>query len=89
MNGPWSEGQVVFGLAAAALLFGLELVFSVAIIAASSLSRVALHRLAGDDNGRLGFLSAMRDFPSTYRMATAMARFRARTGEGAERISSS
>jgi len=58
----------------AAVLLLLQLTLSVALVASSTLSRVALHRLAGESHGRLAFLAELRDPYSTYRAAAALLR---------------
>jgi hypothetical protein len=68
-----SGGNVAALLLVAALLFLLQTGLSVALVAGSALSRVALHRLA---NGRawLAFLGRLREPASAHRMAAALLR---------------
>ena len=54
-------------LAAALLMFALELVLAVALVSAVSLSRVALRRLSAEAGDRLSFLEQLKAPPSTYR----------------------
>ncbi len=73
-----SESQpgliLTLSLVGALLLLALELALSVALVAASALSRVALRRLGAESGGRLRFVVSLRTPPSTYRSAAYLAR---------------
>lgn len=58
----------------AVLLLVVEFVLTVALMSASTLSRVSLHRLATDNGGSLGFLEGLKNPSSTYRIAVHIAR---------------
>jgi len=62
------------GLLAALALFLLDLVLTVAMVAASALNRVALQRLRAEAGGRLRFLADFRNAPSSHRTAAHLAR---------------
>ncbi len=74
MSGPWGQLQVVAALTAAATLFLLHVALSVALVAATSLSRITLHRLSGDLDPRFAFIESMREPRSTHRAAAALMR---------------
>ena len=74
MNGPWAEVPAALVIAGAVLLFLLETAFSIVLIAASALNRVALHRLGSEDDGSRRYLETIREPLSTHRTATHLAR---------------
>jgi CBS domain containing-hemolysin-like protein len=63
-----------FALCAAGCLFLIETALSIALVAASSLSRVALRRLGTEDGKRLEFLGDLRETASSHRIAAHLAR---------------
>jgi len=74
MSQPWGDLRIVAALLGAALLFLLEVGFSIILGSLSTLSRVALRRLSTDSRGRLAFLEAMHDLSSSRRIAIGVAR---------------
>jgi putative hemolysin len=71
------DGQplpVVLAVVGALALFVLEAGFAVALAAASSLNRVALHRLVAECGERLAFVESLRDPASPHRIAAHLAR---------------
>jgi CBS domain containing-hemolysin-like protein len=60
------------GLAIAS--FVAEMVLTIALVAASSLSRIALHRLGTENGRRLAFLADLRETASAHRIAAHLAR---------------
>jgi CBS domain containing-hemolysin-like protein len=61
-------------LAVAGLLLLADLMLSIFLAAETTLSRVALHRLAGEDPKRLGFLERLHGAPSSHRAAALILR---------------
>lgn len=59
---------------AAGLLLLLDLLLSVALVAADALSQVALHRLSLESNGRFAFFDEMQKPSSAYRSAAIILR---------------
>jgi magnesium and cobalt transporter len=74
LNGTWTGTQVNLAFAAAGFFLLLDLLLSVALVAADALSQVALHRVSLESEGRFGFLDEMRNPSSTYRSATVILR---------------
>jgi magnesium and cobalt transporter len=58
----------------AVVLFAVQLLLSVALVAASALSRVALRRLSAESGDRLRFLVELRAPATTHRFAAYLAR---------------
>jgi len=74
LNDSWSGVAAGLSLPGAALLFLLDLILSVALVAAGALSRVTRHRLAAEARGRLDFLEHFHDSPSAHRSAAIIMR---------------
>jgi len=69
-----TTGQLILILGGAALLLLIELSLSISLVAVTTLSRVALHRVTLETDGRLEFFEEMHRPPSTYRSATVVLR---------------
>jgi CBS domain containing-hemolysin-like protein len=69
-----SGSAIYFSVAGAALLFVFDLILSVALGAGGALSRVALHRLAVENENALGFLDRFRKSYSSHRLAAIILR---------------
>jgi CBS domain containing-hemolysin-like protein len=68
------EWLTPFAICGAAVLFLLEAALAVGLAAASTLSRVALHRLGTENGKRLSFVEDLRETASTHRLAALLAR---------------
>ena len=73
MNGIGAGLPILAAIAAAALLFAVHAGLSVALLTFTSLSRVALHRLA-NGSSRLVFVKSMRQASSSHRAAAMVMR---------------
>lgn len=74
MNEGWGELGGVLALGGAALLFLLGTTISAVVVAATSLNRVALHRLGSETGSSLVFVESLREPASVYRIALQLAR---------------
>ncbi len=74
MSGSESEVGWVLVAGGAVLLFLLGATLSAVLVASSSLSRVALHRLASGTGSRLDFVETLREPGSVHRIAVQLAK---------------
>ncbi|GAF78677.1 unnamed protein product, partial [marine sediment metagenome] len=74
MNDPLGGSSALLALAGAGLLLLVDLILSIFLAAESALSRVALHRLAVEDERGLGFLERLHGSPSSHRAAALILR---------------
>jgi len=74
VNEGWGELGGVLALGGAALLFLLGTTISAVVVAATSLNRVALHRLGSETGSSLVFVESLREPASVYRIALQLAR---------------
>lgn len=70
------DGTILIGLLAvlAALSFTIYFLLSIAVLSAASLSRVSLHVMSVDDDGKFHFIEAMDSVSSSYRLAAQIVR---------------
>jgi len=74
VSATWTQIEIVAALVGAGLLFLVGGAMSVALIAVTSLSRIALHRMISASDPRMAFLETMREAGSTHRAAAALMR---------------
>ena len=72
MSGSESEVGWILAAGGAVLLFLLATTLSAVLVASSSLSRVALHRLGSGPGSRLDFVETLREPASVYHIAVQL-----------------
>jgi len=74
MSGSTNSALAWMAAGGAALFLVADLVLSSVLVAVGGLSRVTLHRLSVESDGRLGFAEGLVSPSSSYRIATVLAR---------------